>query len=160
MQHDGVHLSYFKLQLFQEIYRPGTAISDASNLCTAVGGDQDKEFMGNASFLMEKGTRGGIRIYIFIVFSIMPRKPKVISIRSSLIINLFFVGLQYHIRAVVLSLQLLWGHWVCLHSSHYTFYNTQFAYIWIGRSCIQFLELFDLAKFKVWNVYEDEWSQR
>ena len=33
----------------QEIYRPGTAISDASNLCTAVGGDQNKEFKGNAS---------------------------------------------------------------------------------------------------------------
>ena len=102
MQHDSEHLSYFKHQLFQEIYRPGTAISDASNLCTAVGGDQNKEFIGNASFLMEKGTRGG----------------KVIYIRSSLIINLFFVGLQYHIRAVVLSLQLLWGHWVCLHSFH------------------------------------------
>ena len=32
----------------QEKYRPGTAISDASNLCTAVGGDQNKEFRGNA----------------------------------------------------------------------------------------------------------------
>ena len=30
-------LSY---RLYQEIYRPGTTISDASNLCTAVGGDQ------------------------------------------------------------------------------------------------------------------------
>ena len=35
----------------QEIYRPGTAISDASNRCTAVGGDQNKEFRGNASFV-------------------------------------------------------------------------------------------------------------
>ena len=40
--------------LEQEIYRPGTTISDASNLCTAVGGDQNKEFWGNA-FLREKG---------------------------------------------------------------------------------------------------------
>ena len=39
----------------QEIYRPGTAISDASNLCTAVGGDQNKEFKGNASFVRRKG---------------------------------------------------------------------------------------------------------
>ena len=52
------------LYLFvQEIYRPGTAISHASNMCTAVGGDQNKEFMGNASFLREKGPRGGIRIF-------------------------------------------------------------------------------------------------
>ena len=28
--------------LTQEIYRPGTAISHASDLCTAVGGDQNK----------------------------------------------------------------------------------------------------------------------
>ena len=39
----------------QEIYRPGTAISDASNLCAAVVGDQNKEFRGNSSFLREKG---------------------------------------------------------------------------------------------------------
>ena len=47
----------------QEIYRPGTAISHASNLCTAVGGDKNKEFRGNASFLREKGPKGGIQIY-------------------------------------------------------------------------------------------------
>ena len=35
----------------QEIYRPGTAISDASNLCTAVGGDQNKEFRGKTSIM-------------------------------------------------------------------------------------------------------------
>ena len=29
----------------------GTAISDASNLCSAVEGDKNKEFRGNASFL-------------------------------------------------------------------------------------------------------------
>ena len=46
----------------QEIYRPGTTISDASNLFTVVGGDQNKAFRGNASFLREKGSRGGIRI--------------------------------------------------------------------------------------------------
>ena len=38
----------------QEIYRPGTAISDASNLCTAVGGDQNKEFRDKTSIM-----RGG-----------------------------------------------------------------------------------------------------
>jgi len=34
----------------QEINRPGTAISHASNPCTAVRGDQNKEFKGKASF--------------------------------------------------------------------------------------------------------------
>ena len=56
--------------LHQELYRTGTAISDASNLCTAVGGDQNKEFRGNASFLREKGPRGGIRIYCYCVFHV------------------------------------------------------------------------------------------
>ena len=55
--------------LEQEIYRPGTTISDASNLCTAVGGDQNKEFRGNASILREKGPRAGIRIYCFFLFN-------------------------------------------------------------------------------------------
>ena len=57
----------------QEIYRPGTTISHASNPCTAVGGvgaDQSKEFRGNASFLREKGPRGGIRIYCYWIFHI------------------------------------------------------------------------------------------
>ena len=58
------------LDQMQEIYRPGNAISHASNLCTAVGGDQDKEFRGNASFLREKGSRGGIRIYCYCIFHI------------------------------------------------------------------------------------------
>ena len=44
----------------QEIYRPGTAISDASNLCTGVGGDQNKEFRGKTS-IMRGG--GGNKIY-------------------------------------------------------------------------------------------------
>ena len=39
----------------QEIYRPGTAISDASDLCTAVGGDQNKEFRGKTSIMLEGG---------------------------------------------------------------------------------------------------------
>ena len=68
----------------QEIYRAGTAISDASNLCTAVGGDQNKEFRGNASFLREMG-QGLEQEYIAFVFSILTRKPKIISIRSNLI---------------------------------------------------------------------------
>ena len=55
-----LHILY---RFYQEIYRPGTAISHASNLCTAVGGDHNKEFRGNASFLREKGPRGGIKIY-------------------------------------------------------------------------------------------------
>jgi len=54
----------------QEIYRPGTSISYASNLCTAVGGDQNKEFRGNASFLREKGPRDGTRIYCYCIFYI------------------------------------------------------------------------------------------
>jgi len=49
-----------------------------------VGGDQNKELRGNASFLSERGARGGIRIYA-IVFSILTRKPKIISIRYNLI---------------------------------------------------------------------------
>ena len=39
----------------QEIYRPGPAISDASDLCTAVGGDQNKEFRGKTSIMLEGG---------------------------------------------------------------------------------------------------------
>ena len=49
MNYFFAHLNYFLDHLNQEIYIPGTAISDASNLCTAVGGDQNKEFKGNAS---------------------------------------------------------------------------------------------------------------
>ena len=52
----------------QEIYRPETSISHASNLCTAVGGDQNKEFRGNALFLWEKGK--GIRIDCYCIFHI------------------------------------------------------------------------------------------
>ena len=51
-------LNGWRYILHQELYRPGTAISDASNLCTAVGGDQNKEFRGNASFLRGKGPKG------------------------------------------------------------------------------------------------------
>ena len=41
----------------QEIYRPGTAISDASNLCTAVGGDQNKELRGKTSIMRGEGNK-------------------------------------------------------------------------------------------------------
>ena len=57
----GPGIVLFRLHLVQEIYRPGTTISDASNLCTAVGGDQHKEFRGKISIM-----RGEIR-YIDIV---------------------------------------------------------------------------------------------
>ena len=61
----------------QEIYRPGTALSHASNPCTAVGGDQNKEFRGNASCLREKGPRGGIKIYsYFLYFLYWPESQK------------------------------------------------------------------------------------
>ena len=62
-----INQKYF-LSFTQEIYRPGIAISHVSNLCTAVGGDKNKEFRGNASFLREKG--GGIRIYCYCIFHI------------------------------------------------------------------------------------------
>ena len=54
-----MYLEYTDLSSKQEIYRPGTAISDASNLCTAVGGDQNKEFLGKTSII--RG--GGNKIY-------------------------------------------------------------------------------------------------
>ena len=60
----------YSVGLTQEIYRQGTAIFHALNLCTAVGGDQNKEVRGNASFLREKGPRGGIKIYCFCLFHI------------------------------------------------------------------------------------------
>ena len=56
-------------------------VSNLSNLCTAVGGDQNKEFRGNISFLRE--------IYCFCIFHIT-KKPKIISIRSNLIDELGF----------------------------------------------------------------------
>ena len=61
----------------QELFRPGTAISHVSNLCTAVGRDQNKE-----SFLREMGPRSGIRIYCYCIFHIY---QKTICIRSNLI---------------------------------------------------------------------------
>ena len=53
--------------LTQEIYSPGTAISDASNPCTVI---QNKEFRGNASFLRKQGPRGGKKIYCYCIFHI------------------------------------------------------------------------------------------
>jgi len=41
-----------------------------------VGGDQNKEFKGNASFLREKGPRDGIKILLYIVFSLLTRSQK------------------------------------------------------------------------------------
>ena len=43
----------------QEIYRPGTSISNASNLCTAVGGDHNKEFRGKTSIMRGGGGNKG-----------------------------------------------------------------------------------------------------
>ena len=50
--HDFIHSH---VPTTQEIYRPGTAISDASNVCTAVGGDQNKEFRGKTSIMRGAG---------------------------------------------------------------------------------------------------------
>jgi len=50
----------------QEINRPGTALSHASNLCTAVGGIKTKNSKN-----------------IAIVFSKLTRKPKIVCIRSN-----------------------------------------------------------------------------
>ena len=50
----GLLVIIFSNGVSQEIYRPGTAISNASNLCTAVGGDQNKEYRGKTSIM-----RGG-----------------------------------------------------------------------------------------------------
>ena len=72
----------------QEIYRPGTAISHASNLCTAVGGYQSKELWGSASFLREKGPRGGIRIYWCCIFHI---NQKVKNHKYSLALTLYIL---------------------------------------------------------------------
>ena len=48
------------MQAKQEIYRPGTAISHASNLCIAVGVDQNKEFrdIGQRIIFGGKGPKG------------------------------------------------------------------------------------------------------
>ena len=96
----------FDINFHQEIYRPGTTISDASNLCTAVGGDQNKEFRGNASFLREKRPKGWNKNILYFSYWSESQKSEVFAL--TWYINLF----------IVLSLQLLWGHWVCLHSSH------------------------------------------
>ena len=55
----------------QEIYRPGTAISNASNLCTAVGGDQNKEFRGKTSII----GKGDNKIFRFTL-----RKPEIFPV--------------------------------------------------------------------------------
>ena len=49
LKYNNKKLSFLAVHVEQEIYRPRTAISNASNLCTAVGGDQNKEFRGKTS---------------------------------------------------------------------------------------------------------------
>ena len=74
-------------------------INYASNLCAAVGGDQNKEFRGNASFLREKGLRDGIKIHCYCIFHI-DQKAKIIC----------KLEMQHHIRLLsFLTLQLQWG---------------------------------------------------
>jgi len=62
-----------------------------------------------------------------------------------------FVGLWYHIRALVLSLQLLWGHWVCLHSSHSVQYiicvYLSWAFLYIVPWSTAITEKYDLIWF-------------
>ena len=66
-----VHSEYRNMTAKKYIdQEPPRCECNASNLCTAVGGDQNKEFRGNASFLREKGQRGGIRIYCYCIFHI------------------------------------------------------------------------------------------
>ena len=114
----------------QEIFRPGTAISDASNLCTAVGGDQNKEFRGNASFLREKDPRGGIKIYCYWIFHIDQKAKNHMYSLYLDILTCFLLDCNYHINFC--------GGTGFVYVPP-TVYSTQFAFIWVGRSCIQFL---------------------
>ena len=86
---------YFTIdRLDQEIYRPGTAISDALNLRTPVGGDQNKEFRGNASFLREKGPRGAWnKNKLLLYFPYWPESRKSYVFGLTWYFDLFFVGL-------------------------------------------------------------------
>ena len=49
-----------KVSIKKYIDSSGTAISDASNLCTVGGGDQNREFRGNSSFLRDKAPGQGV----------------------------------------------------------------------------------------------------
>ena len=57
-------------------------MSHASNLCTAVGGDQDKEFRGNASFFEGKEPKGWNKNILLFYFPYWPesQKSKVIAL--------------------------------------------------------------------------------
>jgi len=44
-----------------------------------LGGDQNKEFRGKASFLREKGPSGGIRIYCYCIFHIDQKAKSICS---------------------------------------------------------------------------------
>ena len=108
---------YFTIdRLDQEIYSPGTAISDVSNQCTAVGGDQNKEFRGNASFLRVKSPKGGWnknKLLLYFPYWPESRKSYVFGLTDILT------------WALVLSLQLLWVTGF-VHVPP-TVYSTQFA---------------------------------
>ena len=113
--------------IYSYIHRPGTAITHASNMCAAVGGDQNKAFRGNASFLREK-------IYCYRIFHIKTRKPKIISIRSNdWYTNLFFVGLISHQSFIPFPSTSMGALALFTFLPQCTVHNLR---IWVVRSCI------------------------
>ena len=56
----------FKHRIDQEMYRPGIAISDVSNLCTG----SKQRIQGQSIIFEGNGPRGGIRIYCYCIFHI------------------------------------------------------------------------------------------
>ena len=54
--------------LIQYIDQEPAYLSHASNLCTAVGGDKNKEFRGNASFFEGKGPKGWNKNILLLYF--------------------------------------------------------------------------------------------
>jgi len=68
---------------------------------------------------------------------------------------LFFVGLLYYIRALVLSLQLLWGRWVCSHSSHSVQYiicvYLSCAFLYIAPWFHAKMAMYNLQRY-LWNL--------
>jgi len=53
----------------QEIYRSGTAIFHASNLCTAVGGDLKQRIQGQRIIFEGKGPKGWNKNILLLYFS-------------------------------------------------------------------------------------------
>ena len=53
----------------KETYRPRTATSHTSNLCTVVGGDQNKEFRGNCIIFEGKGPKGWNKNILLLYFN-------------------------------------------------------------------------------------------